>query len=562
MKARLWQLGLIICFVFLSSKAYLSTSFPYTHDGENHLARFANYAIAIKEGQIPPRWGPNLLNHYGYPVFNFNYPLANIISIPFSALKFNYETTFKIQVILAFAILGWATLRWMAKLNLSTPLSQIGVLVGLWAQPYLISVTTYRGSIGELWALVLAVGLMGSLTPRLKNRDQIFTSHWLEIGIWWTSLMLSHNVSALLGTALAISFVLVQLLWLKKNERIKYLKIVLIAFLLAIAYSLWFWLPALAEKSSIVIDAAQSLNQTRLHLVSLPQLLFSPLQFGYSVIGSVDTLGFSIPTYLILANLAIVVLIFKHRHHLSKFLLINLSFFCLVFICAFVLQLNQTAWVWQNINLLNYLQFPWRLSWLIAIASIPLVASFISHVVGKWKLVFWGLLLIFGWFAFQAKPLERFHKSKIEYDLFSQSTSTQHENMPRDFTYSEIASWQPGPSLLDGSAEVLVHKWSGSTHMYAVKAFSAVTLVEPTAWWLGWMTYVNGQQVSNHGLDATQGRIGFKLAEGSYEVKTVFTQFTWPRIMGNSVSLFSLLLTTIIVIKLCIHKPVQNEFKN
>lgn len=59
---------LSIAFLLLF-KPYLHTGFPYTHDGENHLARFANYKLALKEGQFPPRWAPNLMNHSGYPVF-------------------------------------------------------------------------------------------------------------------------------------------------------------------------------------------------------------------------------------------------------------------------------------------------------------------------------------------------------------------------------------------------------------------------------------------------------------------------------------------------------------
>src|SRR3989338_10172065 len=72
--------------------------FPYTHDGENHLARIANYALAIRQGQIPPRWAPSFWAGYGYPVFNYNYPLANILAIPLLALKVPVELSMKILI--------------------------------------------------------------------------------------------------------------------------------------------------------------------------------------------------------------------------------------------------------------------------------------------------------------------------------------------------------------------------------------------------------------------------------------------------------------------------------
>src|SRR5258708_2749738 len=94
-----WQHVVWILLIFFLSlfitRIYFHSGFPYTHDGENHLARFANYALAIREIQFPPRFAPNLFNHYGYPVFNFNYPLANILSLPFTFARFNYELTFK-----------------------------------------------------------------------------------------------------------------------------------------------------------------------------------------------------------------------------------------------------------------------------------------------------------------------------------------------------------------------------------------------------------------------------------------------------------------------------------
>ena len=92
---------------------------PYTHDGENHLARFANYYIALKEGQFPPRLAPNLMNRYGYPVFNYNYPLANILSVPLTVVKVNLEDTFKILTLLALGLGAIGTWFWLGSQNFS-----------------------------------------------------------------------------------------------------------------------------------------------------------------------------------------------------------------------------------------------------------------------------------------------------------------------------------------------------------------------------------------------------------------------------------------------------------
>ncbi len=50
---KFFALPIIIILTLIIIKPYFHAGFPYTHDGENHLARFANYKVAVREGQIP-----------------------------------------------------------------------------------------------------------------------------------------------------------------------------------------------------------------------------------------------------------------------------------------------------------------------------------------------------------------------------------------------------------------------------------------------------------------------------------------------------------------------------
>jgi len=81
---KIWRLFFYLALAAISCRHFLNQGVPVTHDGHNHLVRFANYKIAVRELHFPPRLAPNLVNGYGYPVFNYNYPLANLISLPFS----------------------------------------------------------------------------------------------------------------------------------------------------------------------------------------------------------------------------------------------------------------------------------------------------------------------------------------------------------------------------------------------------------------------------------------------------------------------------------------------
>ncbi|MDZ7586588.1 MAG: hypothetical protein U0946_02440, partial [Patescibacteria group bacterium] len=58
--------------------------FYKSHDGELHLARIAAYSQALKQGQFPVRWAANLNYNYGYPIFNFVYPLPYLLASGFN----------------------------------------------------------------------------------------------------------------------------------------------------------------------------------------------------------------------------------------------------------------------------------------------------------------------------------------------------------------------------------------------------------------------------------------------------------------------------------------------
>jgi hypothetical protein len=55
---------LLLCIHVIFLFPLFRSGIHVTHDGENHLARFAAYKKAISDGHIPPRWAGDL--NYGY----------------------------------------------------------------------------------------------------------------------------------------------------------------------------------------------------------------------------------------------------------------------------------------------------------------------------------------------------------------------------------------------------------------------------------------------------------------------------------------------------------------
>jgi hypothetical protein len=561
LKQNFWIITLLCGLTFLVTGSYFHQGFPYTHDGENHLARFANYKIAVKEQQIPPRFAPNLMNHYGYPVFNYNYPLANILSLPFSALKLNYEFTFKIIATSGIGLGLFGMFLWLRRLSFDRNSALLGVVSAATA-PYLISLVAFRGNIGEILAWAIFPWLLYFLTPSqkisLSARKFPLLITWLERSLpvlFFTAFLLAHNVSVLFGMP-TLAIYAVALNWNSKLE----LKNKLLWVLLATSLTLWFWLPAVLEKSLVILDDANLSSDFINHFPSLRQLLFSPTEFGFSSPGQIDSLGISIGVGFVLAIIFSLIYLFKrflvHKQRpdqLDQKMAVILSF-VLVLIC---LQFASTSALWNHIPLVRFIQFPWRLTFFITLLAPALVAWTFKNSPA----IIRGILLII--LATQLivvsriKPVDYFHKNIVDYDAFSQSTTTLNENTPKQFKYHSFsAQWNPTAEALVGDAEISeVVFWNGSKHIYKVDSLSPSIIVEPTMNFAGWKTEVTNpetnqsEKIEYYDDQLVAGRIAYQLKPGKYSIKTTFTQSTPARLVGNLSFLVGLALLTIYMCK-------------
>lgn len=550
-------LTLLCSFVltFFVTHVYFQRTFPYTHDGENHLARFANYQLAVREKQIPPRFAPNLFTHYGYPVFNYNYPLANILSVPFSFLHFPYEVTFKVLVFFSILLGLVGVFLWLAQLNFPLPARFFGMGVFA-ATPFLVSTVVFRGNIGEIMALCLFPWLFWTIewlatcfVSRVSWRSLTLAqlSQLLFVTVLFTMFFLVHNISAVFGTPLLLLYACIRL---QKNWQ-AYSKL-FVAMGLGALLSLWFWIPALLEKNLTILETANVNTQFADHFPTLHELIFSPLQFGFSQKGTVDGLSSSVGVLQIIVCLVVIIILFRQwwaQRALSlwKWSIQRqvIAFLTLLSLGLFIGQMAWTWPIWQTFFVLTkYLQFPWRLSLFLGILLVPLAAYAFTFLSQKWRVVF-VLLLIWQVIGFtRAVPVDKFHKNNEDYDFFAQSTSTNNENTPKTFTYQIVGDWQPTPTVLKGKAEIQVSNWRGSNRSYTLAVTEPSIIVEPTMNFAGWQTtlksesqpkkvvqYINSAEIG--------GRVAYEVAPGNYQVQSRFTQWTVPRIIGNTLSIFT-----------------------
>ena len=121
LKYKKYELFFIISFLIVFSSILvwplLRNGLPPTHDGEYHVVRAYQFDKTLRDGDLYPRWLPDLNYGYGTPLLNYYYPL------PYYAMSFlhffgtSFINSFKISIFIA-TIIGavffflWARIFW------------------------------------------------------------------------------------------------------------------------------------------------------------------------------------------------------------------------------------------------------------------------------------------------------------------------------------------------------------------------------------------------------------------------------------------------------------------
>jgi len=525
---------LILMVSFINLRYFFKPGIFRGHDTENHLARIANYYLSIKDHHIPPRWAKNLNHKFGYPVFNYNYPLANILAYPLIVVGFNIENSLKIIFFSAYFFSGLFFYLW-AKKQFSSLIAFLGSVFYLCA-PYQFLDIYVRGAVGENLTLALFPAVLYFLDLLIERKTRL---RFLGLILTTSLFALSHNILVMIFTPLIFLYYF----YLYKKKKLKFFSLAFSGLILGFSLTSFFWIPAYFEQGFIKLEAFDQKTFFQDHFVNLKQLIWSKWQFGFSVLGDEDTMSFQIgPVHLLVSLLALFILVFSYLSHDRGQM--RIKFWALtgliLFIFSVFLMLPQSLFIWKAIPLLGYLQFPWRF-----LTVVIFSASVLVLVVGqkyKWlAIILSGAVFIYC--QQLAKPFLWEKKQDMVYYDFLFTTSTRHEHMPRWFNEMNISEFKPRLTSDSGLVTFRELLWKTNKHVYEVNVPETTNIWEHTAYFPGWQAFINGARVKiKYDHPDHQGIMGFEVPAGKHEIVTKFTERTLARIIGDSISLFSLIL--------------------
>lgn len=353
--------------ILIITLASISLSIPLTKPGlfqihdDQQIARLFVFDQALKAGQFPVRWVDELGFGFGYPLFVFYPPLVYILGEMFHLIGFGFIDSVKLVFFSSIFLSGIAIYIFLRELWGKFP-ALVSALFYL-VVPYRALDIYVRGALAESFSFVWLPLILWSFYKLYNTQKAVY---FYLSGIFLALLMITHNLIFLPFMLILPGYLF--FLWHKSQKKKDFFFRVLFSGFLAAGLSAFFWLPALLEKKSTLVDQLLLVNLAnyQIHFVYPQQLWNWTWGFGGSATGLADGISFKIGKLHIAVSVAAFLLLIIHSiKRKSKSTLPVTSYqlpatFFLLFVFSAFMTTFYSKFIWDLIPPLGYLQFPWR----------------------------------------------------------------------------------------------------------------------------------------------------------------------------------------------------------
>ena len=521
-KAHKWFLVIL-----LSVPTFWKLLIPGIHSMQDfHLFRLQQFDKCVQNFQIPCRWAPDAGLGYGEPLFNFYGQFAYAVGEIFHLIGFNFINSLKILFILSLVGSGVGMFFLAKRIWKNDFAALVSAVLYLYA-PYRAVDVWVRGALPEAFAFIFFPLIILAI-----ERKSFFGFSLLVSG-----LILTHNLSALMFLPVIAVWIIYRKFW--KGISAGFIALVLSAFYL---------LPLIFESKFVSLGSTtQGYFDFRAHFTTLYQLFFSRFWgYGGSTWGNEDGLSLSIGlAQWVLPAIALIIIFLKKKLKGARtfLLLLGLAFFFLL------LTHNKTAFLWEALPFMAYIQFPWRFL-AVALFCFSLASGALIGLLGKKEtLVSLGVIILAIGLNFSFFREDIWYKVGDSYFFEGEEWVRQRTASIGDFwpIYGRIptsppesyfAGWRPSVKKsnffeYDINAQFSIQP---GENMPSLSGF--ITL--PVAYFPGWTATVDELSTSIEPSEE-DGNIKLEIPGGEHKVQLKFKD-TPVRKIGNILSLVSLAL--------------------
>lgn len=518
----------------------------YGASDDIHMAWLYEMDQTVRMGQIPPRFVPDLSYGFGYPLFNFVFPLPFYISEVFHLLGLSLVDSVK-AVFFVSTLSSVFFMYLLLRQFLNKQLSFLGALIYLYA-PYRAVDLYIRGAIGEIAAFAFLPLAFLSVVKLIQSKE--VNLKWIGLGgVGLGGLILSHNIATYMFVPFLALFCLIFMILDPEGLRTKLINLFSF-FITGLLTSLYFWLPALVESNLMKYDTVFNPSD---HFPTLKQLVTPYWGYGASVPGPYDGLSF----FLGAVGLGVLVLgllggifAFKKFSKLNKALFVwgVISLLVVLFMMNF-----RSKFIWDTLPLIPYFQFPWRFLIMTTFIS-PFFLIGLSNLKIKWYISSAVVLVLIVSSFFMFRPQDFLGRADEYYlnryiptpNVHPEYRLTQEEylRLPKD---TEVRPENLYPRVFDTQGRVGITETNSLSTIINIDTENSVRLNYNKYNFPGWKADIDGRK-AEVSSGKPFGQVSLEVPAGNHQVKVFFAE-TGFRMITNIVSAVALIASVLIILK-------------
>ncbi len=509
--------------------------FP-THDGEWAVVRLGDMFRELKDHQVPPRFSGNLNFGYGYPLFNFAYPLPYYIGIVFHFFRFGFTDSIKILFALSVPLSAIAMFFCAKKMWGNTISAFICSLFYMFL-PYRFVDLYVRGSIGESLAFVLLPIIFYFVQTSLRNTK--INQPIIIAAFFYSLLIMTHNIMAVFFTLLIVLFFIGLVFAKNKKNTFRTMFFIPCGLLL----SAFFWIPALLEKKYILLSKIPIADRS-LYFVQPLQLLIP--KWGYGIPTDPNGFGYQIGLpYVCIFILTLAFIIITIKKHLEKEENTQVLIITGIVVVLLFLMFRISSIFWQ-LPLLSDINYPWTL-----LLPIGFLISLLSGYLAKqqsfrYPVLFLSIAAIVSVLPY-AHPVSYVSRGDDFYVTNEATTTSSSELMP--LWVKEFPSSHPINKVetTQGNADIENVSYNSANIQFNAVTSSKSIIRINTIYFPGWNIFDN-KTITPISYDNQKGVMEISLAKGDHIVSAHLSE-TPLRFISDMISLVSFVIFCLVLLR-------------
>lgn len=520
--------------------------FGMSSDGDAifHSMWYTNFSRQVLAGDWFPKWLVEMNSGLGSPVFFFYGPLPYYLTLlfaPFGAHDQYGLSQLGLSAALSFACSGLTCYLWLRR-SCEAKSAGLGSIVYILA-PYHLKIDLYgRSAFAELWAFVWLPLILYFVT-RLRDENRLAL---IGIAISYFALILTHLPSVVIFSFIPLVYALVRS---DAARRLRAVVLTALGLILGAGLSAIYLLPAMTMQKEISMAdfTAAAYHERWLHYQP-----FSSTSLESQLLWSVALMA--------ALSIAAGVGCFLHSRQWKREL-----FFCEGLALAslfFMFPISNP--LWQVFKTLQSIQFPWRFSSLLCLATAGVIANSFTCFAQSWKgrnigvaavslCLFAVLATSVAYTVWQAWPsdskvilnsvfLARFDQLR---DAPEYRPATAHSIQEAEFTDLISHVCKSGPSLAracvsSDSASIATNSWKPRELSFSINSQTDASIKISQFYFPGWRAFEAGREL-NLRASVPDGLIEFDLPRGVHSVELKLTRGP-AEVIGSYLSLLSLIL--------------------